>query len=564
MQGCSFVGLTSTGGANVNDSHLQAGAMKKIFSWFVVLLMAGAVTPALASTGTDGPCRRPAAGTAVGEPANLYSRNGLLKVHFDYFTSVDRSGRTLFCFVTADGVESPTLHLHPGDTLELTVTNQNPTPPPGSPTEVISNASDRCGAVRMTITSVNVHFHGTNTAPICHADGVIHTLINSGQTFRYAVKFPADEPPGLYWYHPHVHGIAEAAVQGGASGAIVVDGVQNIQPAVAGLPARVLLIRDQTIPHGPTPGGRVPSWDLSLNYVPISYPKNIPAVIGMQPGGREFWRVANAAADTIIDLQLLYDGVVQPVQVVALDGVPLDSQDGRRRGELVTMTHILLPPAARAEFIVTGPTTRVKEAIFRTLKIDTGPDGDNDTTRTLADIVTTSPPPVLPVIRAAGEAPAPLPLEPLAAARVTAKRTLYFSEVLQDPTNPAGPTNFFITVVGAVPKLFSPDNQPAITTRQGAVEDWTIENRALENHEFHMHQIHFLLLERDGVPVPPAERQFLDTIQVPYWTGKGPFPSVTVRMDFRGKDVGDFVYHCHILGHEDAGMMAIIRVLPAS
>ena len=41
-----------------------------------------------------------------------------------------------------------------------------------------------------------------------------------------------------------------------------------------------------------------------------------------------------------------------------------------------------------------------------------------------------------------------------------------------------------------------------------------------------------------------------------------PYPSVTLRMDFRGPDIGDFVYHCHILDHEDGGMMAIIRVLP--
>jgi FtsP/CotA-like multicopper oxidase with cupredoxin domain len=250
--------------------------------------------------------------------------------------------------------------------------------------------------------------------------------------------------------------------------------------------------------------------------------------------------------------------------VVALDGVPLGSRDARRRGELLTMTHIVLPPAARAEFIVTAPMAGVKEAIFRTLKIDTGPDGDNDPIQTLADIVATPSPPVLPIIPATGELPVTQRFEPLAAAPVTAKRTLYFSEVLKDPNNPAGPTNFFITVVGAVPKLFSPDNTPAITTRQGAVEDWTIENRARENHEFHMHQIHFLLLKRDGVPVPQSERQSLDTIQIPYWTGSGPFPSITVRMDFRGRDVGDFVYHCHILGHEDAGMMAIIRVMPNS
>jgi FtsP/CotA-like multicopper oxidase with cupredoxin domain len=273
--------------------------MKHFVCGVVLCLIAGAVTPAFASTATEGPCRRPAAGSVVAEPADLYSRSGLLKVDFNYFTSVDASGRTLFCFVTTDGVESPTLHLHPGDTLELMVTNRNPTPPPGSPTEVVSSASDRCGAVTMTITSVNVHFHGTNTAPRCHADEVIHTLINSGQTFRYTVKFPDDQPPGLYWYHPHVHGIAEAAVQGGASGAIVIDGIENVQPAVARLPARLLLIRDQTIPKGPAPGGRVPSWDLSLNYVPISYPHNIPAVIGMKPGGKEFWRVVNAAADTI-------------------------------------------------------------------------------------------------------------------------------------------------------------------------------------------------------------------------------------------------------------------------
>ena len=77
-----------------------------------------------------------------------------------------------------------------------------------------------------------------------------------------------------------------------------------------------------------------------------------------------------------------------------------------------------------------------------------------------------------------------------------------------------------------------------------------------------MHQIHFLLLEQNGVPVPPEQSQYLDMIQVPYWSGAGPYPSVKVRMDFRGMDVGDFVYHCHILGHEDAGMMATIRVLP--
>ena len=65
-------------------------------------------------------------------------------------------------------------------------------------------------------------------------------------------------------------------------------------------------------------------------------------------------------------------------------------------------------------------------------------------------------------------------------------------------------------------------------------------------------------------PVPAGQSQYLDMVNVPFWKGKGPYPSVKVRMDFRGPDIGDFVYHCHILEHEDHGMMAIIRVLPGT
>ena len=81
----------------------------------------------------------------------------------------------------------------------------------------------------------------------------------------------------------------------------------------------------------------------------------------------------------------------------------------------------------------------------------------------------------------------------------------------------------------------------------------------MENHEFH---IHFKLLARNGTRLPQSEQQILDTVDLPFWSGQGSYPSITVRMDFRGPDVGDFVYHCHILDHEDWGMMAIIRVLP--
>jgi FtsP/CotA-like multicopper oxidase with cupredoxin domain len=361
-------------------------------------------------------------------------------------------------------------------------------------------------------------------------------------------------------------------VQGGASGAIIVGGIASFQPAVAGLPERVLVVRDQPVAGTSASSGTAPSWDVTLNYVPIPFnatptPGFTPAIIKMQTGKKEFWRVSNSSADTILDLQLLYDNVAQPLTVVGFDGVPIGSQDGTAKpGKTLTQTDILIPPAGRAEFIVTAPSASVRKAIFQTLNIDTGPAGDADPTRPLAVIQTGSAPAGLPVTETASATAsiAGNRFAGLATAIPTARRTLYFSEVISDPSDPSSPTNFFITVDGATPTLFDPNNPPAITTRQGSVEDWTIQNRSPENHEFHLHQVHFMLLAVNGVPVPPSQQQFYDMFQVPYWSGSGPYPSITVRADFRGPDIGDFVYHCHILGHEDNGMMAIIRVLPAA
>jgi FtsP/CotA-like multicopper oxidase with cupredoxin domain len=504
------------------------------------------------------PCPRYAAGSPVTQPPSLFSRNGVLNVNLAYNTTTDSQGRTLYCFTTPNGLESPTLYVNPGDTLTVNVTNNLPAPASAGNMAPTTNASEVCGAATQDASSVNVHYHGTNTSPACHADQVIHTLINSGQSFTYNLVFPHNEPPGLYWYHPHVHGLAEAAVQGGASGAIVVQGIQNVQPAVAGLPQQIFIVRDQVLPAGsPGPGGSVPSWDVSVNYVPVLYPNLQPATLTMRPGEKQFWRVTNSSADTIIDLQLQYDGVDQMLQIVGLDGVPTGSQDGTSQGKLVPATDILLAPAARAEFIVVGPSGNVKNAQLVTLGINTGPCGDDDPPRPLIQISTNqfAPEPSLSIEPVSGPA-GPQRFAGVASAPVTANRTLYFLE-----NNPA--LQFFMVVEPQTPVLFNPNNPPAITTTQGSVEEWVIQNRTLENHEFHLHQVHFLLMAVNGVPVPPSQQQFLDMIQVPYGTGAPPYPSVTVKVDFRGPDIGDFVFHCHILGHEDNGMMAILRVLPA-
>jgi FtsP/CotA-like multicopper oxidase with cupredoxin domain len=103
---------------------------------------------------------------------------------------------------------------------------------------------------------------------------------------------------------------------------------------------------------------------------------------------------------------------------------------------------------------------------------------------------------------------------------------------------------------------------PDIAVHQGDVEEWTIENRSRESHAFHIHQIHFQLLERDGETA--EEAYLLDTVDVPYWDGIATqYPSVKLRMDFRDPNIiGIFPYHCHILQHVDGGMMGLIEVKP--
>ena len=549
--------------------------MRHLIRGTLLALCLALLTPAQALA-DGGVCPRPAVGSEVLPPPDLFSSGGVLNVALNYFTSVDDVGRTLFCFVTPDGMESPTLHVNPGDTVNIHVTNQVPAAPLGA-TERVSNNTMVCGSPDMTVTSVNMHFHGLNVSPKCHGDETIHTIINSGESFDYKLKIPANEPPGLYWYHPHIHGTSSQNVQGGATGVIEIEGIANIQPAVAGLPERYLVLRDEQLGYDLTGGGLTshapaPFWDASVNYVTVPYPSYTPPIIKMHSGTQEFWRVANTAANTIMHLQVVYDGVPQPLQIVAFDGVPTGSQDGKRQGTIVTQTDALLPPAARVEFIVKGPSKDVKTASFMTENIDGGPAADVNPQRRLAKIELTDDPHWLPRAAKPTGAMNKQRFEGLADAKVTAKRTLYFYEIPSifaeqqsrgKAKSPAAePVNFYITVDGQFNRLFDPNEPPAITTNRGAVEEWTIQNRTAELHEFHIHQIHFLVEEIDGVPIPKEQQQFYDTHQVNFWDGIGPYPYIKVKMDFRGAVVGDFVYHCHILDHEDGGMMAIIRVLP--
>jgi FtsP/CotA-like multicopper oxidase with cupredoxin domain len=562
-----------------------------------------------ASHGAADGCTRPMEGAEAPEPEDLRSVDGLLKVDLAFRSDVTVKGEKRYCYVTLKGEVAPTLRAKPGDMVILNFKNEAAGGPPaltgaaagaghhsatnwnGAAGGAPSGTPGRtCANGAMTTVSTNLHFHGLTVPPVCHQDDVLHTLIQPGDAaFEYRFQIPADEPPGLYWYHPHIHGFTKAQVLGGASAALIVEGIERVLPDLAGLPERVLVIRDQNLLHpdaapssdagAPLPplvldadgdvmntgtGTGKPAEDLSLNFVPVPYPKYPPATITMKPGERQLWRVLNASAITYLSLQLLFDGQAQAVEIVALDGVPIHDR-GMSGNHFILLTHLGVPPGGRIEFVMKGPAEGSRASLV-TRSVNTGAVGENDPTRPIANIIARrdAPEPRSTLAKS------PIPLPPaqttwLRDVTPTVVRKLYFTETPLDPHDPNSPTTFFLTVDGQTPKPFDPASDvPNIVAHQGDVEDWIIENRSQELHAFHIHQVHFALVEWFGLPV--NEPFLRDTVNVPYWDGKNPvFPRVKLRMDFRDPNsVGLYPYHCHLLEHEDSGMMGLIQVEPRS
>jgi FtsP/CotA-like multicopper oxidase with cupredoxin domain len=580
-------------------TRILIGAARILLVAIAILMGVGVGAAAQSSPQSlaEAACPRPNAGEVIPEPEDLRSENGVLKVDVSFRNDLDAGGRMRYCYVFGRGMQSPNLRLRPGDLLVLRLKNELTDDAITTSATHLANATrssglraaiEPCGDTRMTATSTNLHFHGLTIPPVCHQDDVLRTSIQPGDPpFEYRFYIPADQPPGLYWYHPHLHGFSRAQVVGGASGALIVEGIERANREAAGLPERILVIRDQdllnpnaspaaTSAKAPAAlldrdgdarntgdGSGKPAKDLSINFVASAYPDYRAGMIGMKPDARELWRIVNASSITYLNLQLLFAGKAQTFGIVAVDGIPIN-QNGLAGGDLVVwQNHLGVPPGGRIEVIVRAPAAGV-EATLITRAVNTGPGGENDPTRPIAKIVAAADAPALRSTLAVADpnisslAPARLWL---GNAQPIRTRRLYFSEKLDDPRDPNSPTKFYLTVEGQAPAPFDPHSSvPNIVVHQGEVEDWIIENRSQEVHDFHIHQVHFLMLEWFGIPV--NEPFLRDTINVPFWDGQtAQYPTVRLRIDFRDPNaIGLFPFHCHLLEHEDGGMMGLIRV----
>jgi suppressor of ftsI len=361
----------------------------------------------------------------------------------------------------------------------------------------------------------NLHTHGLSVSPLGNSDNVfLHVAPGGAQ--EYEIRIPSSQAPGLDWYHPHSHGHSDEQVRNGMSGALIVEGLLDPFPELRDLTEHILLLKDAQIADG-----HIVHRGIGDDAIRTVNGMLNPTIM-LRPGETQLWRIGNVGADLYYPLTL--DG--HRFYEVA--------RDGHRLARLVPKRQLLLEPGAREEVLVqaAGPGTYA----LRTAQFSTGPQGNRYPGAVLATLHVAGPQ-VTPIAL-------PQQLLPVADLRgaVTGRRTVVFSETDDGDT-------FFID--GRTFDAGRTDTR----VKLGAVEEWTVRNESGELHDFHIHQTHFQVTEVNGAPQPFDGYQ--DIVNVPL------HGEVKVIIPFTDPViVGRFVYHCHLLSHEDKGMMATIEVTP--
>jgi suppressor of ftsI len=472
------------------------------FSRLLVALVAlGAAGTALAAT------RSHHATPSFFEPHAIVAHNGVLRATFSARAGTFMvNGKPVQGMKTFNGIyPGPTLKLNPGDKVEMTLVNHISEP-------------------------TNLHFHGFRVTPSNIGDNVLRMMapavttreLRNGLKYRIAFTIPKDHQHGLYWYHPHMHGHVDDQVYGGMAGLIEIGSPLDLvpDPAIRNVKQRLLALQAMQV----TPGGKL-NTDFNVRGEMNLVNGRLKPTLTIHPGETQLWRVGNISNENWYKLQLT--GHV--FHVVGEDGNPVP----RLRDE----KYLLLPPGKRFEFLVQGG--KAGRYVLRSLNFNQG--HDNFGQFPLATLVS------------AGEAQTPLALPEVIspheaveqsntlAEPIVRHRTLTFS--IDNPF----PKNAMAFRING--KLFS-ENRVDQSVLINTTEQWLLRNTSTEDHPFHIHTNDFLVEKVNGKPVKMDG--FQDVVRIPR------HGSVLIRMRYRTFP-GKAVFHCHILFHEDHGMMGIVQ-----
>ena len=361
----------------------------------------------------------------------------------------------------------------------------------------------------------NLHSHGVFVSPIGDSDNVLRVMQPSSDN-NFELRLPTDLDPGTYWYHSHLHGRTEAQVFAGLAGLFVVDGLAARLPAkLQEVPEHVVALKDLQVKDG-----AIITENIDSN-APTTRTVNglVDPVLTVRTNETTMLRLANISADIWYNLKL--DGA--QFHVIAEDANPV--------AEVWTADELVLPPGKRFDVLVRWP--KAGTHALKTLEYSNGPEGDTYPERQLAT-VTVAGDAVPDVAWPTSVAP---PSE-LLNAKVDRTREFVFSENTTTNQFYINKQQFDITKVNVAAKL-------------GAVEEWTLKNVSGEAHPFHIHVNDFIVTSINGKPYSPKSEQ--DIVALP------PKGEVKIRMKYN-RFLGTYVFHCHILAHEDNGMMMIVDV----
>ena len=462
----------------------------------------------------------------LSEPRVLASRGGALTATIVAGTQpTNVAGRQILRPVTYNGTfPGPTLWVRPGDLVDLTFTNRI----------VFDEADTRPGYGRPPRASntTNLHYHGMHVSPIGTADNMLITVPANGRQ-RYSFQIPSTHPAGLFWYHAHVHGLVTNHVGRGAAGMLYVANAYTDQIAQLGIRHRLLMLQQLYL----EPDLRTATFNDGERENPVRALSLINGQlmpeVRARPGEPQVWSILNASTSAFYLLRV--DG--HTFTVIAEDGVPFVTPR-------VGSETLLLASGKRFEVVVQASTTAGRYTIsydaynqgvdtwpqksIGTLVVDgqswTGPDHPGvDSSSVIEDL-------------------AAVPVDE------SRKRLIVFG---QDDNVPEGEFGRFTINGHAWDPSYS-----EWTSTLGTVEEWFVRNDTGQDHPFHVHVNPFQVTRINGAAVPFDGYQ--DTAILPR------FGSLTLRTRFTDFAGGPILMHCHILDHEDMGMMTRFEIAPAS
>jgi len=430
--------------------------------------------------------------------------------------NISRAPRTVEVNLTA---ESTRLSLRPGTTTDVFTYNGSI---PGPTLEMREGDSVIVHFYNKLPEETTIHWHGLHV-PVT-SDGSPFYPIKPGGKHDYAFRVPPNSA-GTYWYHPHPHFRAGFQVAKGLLGAIIVHPAVN--PLPASIPDKLIILTDNRFkPDGSVdisdPHSVQGSIDLENgregNVIFVN--GQIMPKIAIRSGEVQLWRVVNATAARVFRIAI-------PGQTLIRVG-----SDGGFFAKPEEVKDIVIANSERAEILVRGVGAPGSKNVFQSLAYDrympqTRPEGWKDPIDLMSIEYSTAPPVTAPAI------PATLrKIEALDPKKSTHTRLLVFSQGL---------------INGKVMDM----NRVDVSARLGDTEIWELENVVGMDHPFHLHGFQFQVLDRNGVP--ETQRRWKDTVNIP--------KHETVRIIVRYDDnPGKWMFHCHILDHEDHGMMGILEV----